>query len=115
MNSLCLVRALKPRKYNSRFDYSLITDEYPILYFIPNINENTEYVFSWFNYDPTPDHWCDNMIHYIFDGHTYVQVCEYDHVPTSCPFPQLPPIQGPPPPDKVTWTYPGYPTYSKFN
>ena len=97
--------------YCSEYDYSVITDEYPTHSFYKGDEYSEEYKFSWYNFDPHPDHWYDSEMGIDFDGTTYWFVDAYTSTPTECPTPCLPPLQGPPPSDQLSWCYQGYPPF----
>lgn len=107
---LCLV---KGRKYNPGLDYSSITDEYPSHEFYKSYENMELYYFAWFNSDTCMSDsydWGNSVSVY---GDTYMTDCyEYDdesHPATIGPL--CPPLQGPPPPSQIYWSFPGYPVF----
>ena len=113
MNSLCLVKAIKPVPYNSSLDYSVITDEYPTHDFLKIGDNLFHYSFSWYNSDTCMSDSYDWGHSVSVYGDTYMTDCyEYHDESYPCPIgPLCPPLQGPPPPSQLYWSFPGYPTF----
>ena len=98
-----------PKEYQPSNHYSLITQEYPTHLFHSQFGET--YSFGWYDYYPSLIEYWESHDGFIIDFiDDMVQVMDInDDEPEWGPIeigPVLPPIQGPPEPNQVYWSYP---------